>query len=368
MIYISWYHQNFPRIFGVFSYIINPIFIYLALTKSKSQMGNYRFLLVAFAVFDLFYSTNEFLTPLAVTGNSHGFVVFLTEGPFFDHPEIGAHAISNRCGFISLSYALLIIHFVYRYIALFHPELHSKFFHPVGVLIYALFLFIHGASWSIICQQCLSGNDEIRELIRDEFMEEYHADTRNVPMLAALYWVTYFSLQSATRFCFQNAPYYIQFRGWLGIGLLTVISFYAMTVYFVLGYKPEKPNYFFLFQIMIKIRAIQASSTMSKNSIRLQKKLFLTLIIQTCIPIFASFLPTVLSWYAPIFGIDLSWWNTNVATVALSAFPFIDPLAVIYLVPSYRNAVLRRRDPTVASGSATQGKHVSKIDSGASVN
>ncbi|KAF1752723.1 hypothetical protein GCK72_019278 [Caenorhabditis remanei] len=271
-------------------------------------MGNYRFLLVAFAVFDLFYSTNEFLTPLAVTGNSHGFVVFLTEGPFFDHPEIGAHAISNRCGFISLSYALLIIHFVYRYIALFHPELHNKFFHPVGVLIYALFLFIHGASWSIICQQCLSGNDEIRELIRDEFMEEYHADTRNVPMLAALYW------------------------------------------------------------IMIKIRAMQASSTMSKNSIRLQKKLFLTLIIQTCIPIFASFLPTVLSWYAPIFGIDLSWWNTNVATVALSAFPFIDPLAVIYLVPSYRNAVLRRRDPTVASGSATQGKHVSKIDSGASAN
>ncbi|EGT43572.1 CBN-SRJ-8 protein [Caenorhabditis brenneri] len=343
MIYISWYHQNFPRIFGVFSYIINPIFIYLALTKSKSQMGNYRYLLVAFAVFDLFYSTNEFLTPLAVTGNSHGFVVFLTEGPFFDHPEIGAHAISNRCGFISLSYALLIIHFVYRYIALFHPELHNKFFHPIGVLIYALFLFIHGASWSIICQQCLSGNDEIRELIRDEFMEEYHADSRNVPMLAALYW---------------NASDYIRFRSWLGIGLLTVISFYAMTVYFVLGYK-----------IMVKIRAMQASSTMSKNSIRLQKKLFLTLIIQTCIPIFASFLPTVLSWYAPIFGIDLSWWNTNVATVALSAFPFIDPLAVIYLVPSYRNAILRRRSATVASGSATtQGKHVSKIDSGTSAN
>uniref|UniRef100_A0A1I7TYH9 SURF1-like protein n=1 Tax=Caenorhabditis tropicalis TaxID=1561998 RepID=A0A1I7TYH9_9PELO len=54
-----------------------------------------------------------------VTGNKHGFVVFLTEGPFFDHPEIGQHVMSNRCGFISLSYALLIIHFVYRYMALF---------------------------------------------------------------------------------------------------------------------------------------------------------------------------------------------------------------------------------------------------------
>ncbi|EGT46869.1 CBN-SRJ-9 protein [Caenorhabditis brenneri] len=162
MIYISWYHQNLPRIFGVFSFIINPIFIYLVLTKSRTQMGNYKYLLIIFAVFDIFYSISEILTPIGVTGNKHGFVVFLTEGPFFDHPEIGQHVMSNRCGFISLSYALLIIHFVYRYMALFYPEKLSTFFQPIGIITSILFLLAHAASWSLICQQCLAGNDEVR--------------------------------------------------------------------------------------------------------------------------------------------------------------------------------------------------------------
>lgn len=70
--------------------------------------------------------------------------------------------------------------------------------------------------------------------------------------------------------------------------------------------------------------------------------LFISSIFQTCIPIVASFLPTVISWYAPIFGIDIGWWNTNVSTIALAAFPCIDPLAVIILVPNYRNTLLRR--------------------------
>ncbi|EGT46870.1 hypothetical protein CAEBREN_29629, partial [Caenorhabditis brenneri] len=84
----------------------------------------------------------------------------------------------------------------------------------------------------------------------------------------------------------------------------------------------------------------------------------------TCIPIVASFLPTVISWYAPIFGIGMEWWNTNVATVALAAFPFIDPLAVIYLIPSYRNAVLRKRNYAVNDSSATtNARRTSRISS-----
>ncbi|CAL2044293.1 unnamed protein product [Caenorhabditis brenneri] len=306
MIYISWYHQNLPRIFGVFSFIINPIFIYLVLTKSRTQMGNYKYLLIIFAVFDIFYSISEILTPIGVTGNKHGFVVFLTEGPFFDHPEIGQHVMSNRCGFISLSYALLIIHFVYRYMALFYPEKLSTFFQPIGIITSILFLLAHAASWSLICQQCLAGNDEVRGIVANDFLEDFGANSSNIPMLAALYY---------------DASDYIRFRSWIGIFLLTIISFYAMSVYFVLGFK-------------------------------------------TCIPIVASFLPTVISWYAPIFGIGMEWWNTNVATVALAAFPFIDPLAVIYLIPSYRNAILRKRNYAVDDSSATtNARRTSRISS-----
>ncbi|PIC23545.1 hypothetical protein B9Z55_017217 [Caenorhabditis nigoni] len=305
-------------------------------------MGNYKYLLIIFAVFDVLYSISEILTPIGVTGNKHGFVVFLTEGPFFEHPEIGQHVMSNRCGFISLSYALLIIHFVYRYMALFHPEKLHIFFRPIGILTAILFLLAHAASWSLICQQCLAGNEEIREILADEFLKDFGADSKKLPMLTALYY---------------DATDYIRIRSWIGIFLLTITSFYSMSVYFVLGFK-----------IMRKISVMQSSNKLSKNSIRLQKQLFQTLIIQTCIPIVASFLPTVISWYAPIFFINMEWWNTNVATVALAAFPFIDPLAVIYLIPSYRNALLRRKGLAIDDSSGTKNRRISKISSYVSAN
>ncbi|ULT86875.1 hypothetical protein L3Y34_006539 [Caenorhabditis briggsae] len=273
-------------------------------------MGNYKYLLIIFAVFNVLYSISEILTPIGVTGNKHGFVVFLTEGPFFEHPEIGQHVMSNRCGFISLSYALLIIHFVYRYMALFHPEKLHIFFRPIGILIAILFLLAHAASWSLICQQCLAGNEEVREILADEFLKDFGADSKKLPMLAALYY---------------DASDYIRIRSWVGIFLLTITSFYSMSVYFVLGFK-------------------------------------------TCIPIVASFLPTVISWYAPIFSINMEWWNTNVATVALAAFPFIDPLAVIYLIPSYRNALLRRKGHAIDDSTGTKNRRISKISSYVSAN
>ncbi|CAO4377048.1 unnamed protein product [Caenorhabditis nigoni] len=107
-----------------------------------------------------------------------------------------------------------------------------------------------------------------------------------------------------------------------------------MSVYFILGYK-----------ITMKIKSITFEQTLSATSIRLQRQLFVTLVVQTSIPIIGSFLPTVISWYAPIFGINIGWWNTNVATVALAAFPCIDPMAVILLVPNYRNAMIKRSVP-----------------------
>uniref|UniRef100_A0A8R1DIG9 Uncharacterized protein n=1 Tax=Caenorhabditis japonica TaxID=281687 RepID=A0A8R1DIG9_CAEJA len=93
---------------------------------------------------------------------------------------------------------------------------------------------------------------------------------------------------------------------------------------------------------------MMAHSLASQSNLRLQRQLFITLVVQTCIPLFASYLPTVISWYAPIFGIDIGWWNTNVSTVALAAFPCIDPLAVIILIPNYRNAILRKRNASAA--------------------
>ncbi|ULT86882.1 hypothetical protein L3Y34_006546 [Caenorhabditis briggsae] len=210
-------------------------------------------------------------TSAGVQGNRYGVVIFVTDGLFFEYPELGQKAMAIRCGFIS------------------------------------------------ICQECLAADDEIRKIVSFDFIQEYRVASKNVPMLAVLYW---------------NVRWEIRLRSWFGIILLTIISMYSMSVYFILGYK-----------ITMKIKSITFEQTLSATSIRLQRQLFVTLVVQTSIPIIGSFLPTVISWYAPIIGINIGWWNTNVATVALAAFPCIDPMAVILLVPNYRNAMIKRSMP-----------------------
>ncbi|CAL2044305.1 unnamed protein product [Caenorhabditis brenneri] len=257
------------------------------------------------------YSIAELLTPIAVINTGYGFVTFITDGPFFDDVMSGQHGVASRCTFISLSYAILIIHFVYRYLLLFNPDHVRRFFEPAGVLILTLYFIFHGVSWTYICEHCLAPNEEIRDIIRPAFQEVYHVDADTVPCLTGQY---------------MNASDYVVYKSWIGISSLTLFSSYCMTLYFVLGYK-----------ILTKI---SKSCQMSKTTLQLHRQLFKALVVQTCIPIFASFLPTVIAWYAPIFGINLTWWNNYICIIALAAFPFIDPIAVICFIPNYKNTIL----------------------------
>lgn len=63
---MNWYHQNVPKILGALSFLVNPIFIYLVVTKTKTQVGSYKNLLIMFSVFDILYSISEILTPLVI--------------------------------------------------------------------------------------------------------------------------------------------------------------------------------------------------------------------------------------------------------------------------------------------------------------
>ncbi|CAI5451910.1 unnamed protein product [Caenorhabditis angaria] len=336
MIYISWFHSHIPKVFALLSFLINPLFIYLVVTRSKSQVGNYRYLLVSFAIFDIFYSIAEILTPIAIETTTTWFAVFLTDGPFFDNPIIGQLGISSRCAFISQSYAILVIHFVYRYLLLFKPHLARSFFEPTGIAISTAYFVFQGLSWGAVCETCLSPNDEIRKILLPTFVARHDVDSQNIPMLTAVYW---------------NSTSEVTTRGRVGIGLLTLTSIYSIAIYGILGYK-----------IVINI---QEKGGLSKKSLKMQAQLFYALLVQTLIPIVGSFTPTVLAWYAPIFGFDApTWWNYYICTLPLAAFPFIDPLAVIFFIPNYRIAfvnVLLRRDNISSSVNVVNTTSIRRI-------
>ncbi|CAD6192440.1 unnamed protein product [Caenorhabditis auriculariae] len=69
---------------------------------------------------------------------------------------------------------------------------------------------------------------------------------------------------------------------------------------------------------------------------KMHRQLFHTLLIQASIPMFVSFLPCGISWFATSMSIRLRTFNDYYSLPMLSAFPALDPIAIIYFLPQYR--------------------------------
>ncbi|CTQ86947.1 Serpentine Receptor, class J [Caenorhabditis elegans] len=331
--YIHWTNHYFPKIFGILSFVANPIFMYLIVTEQKSNsIGKYRFLIFFFAIFDMSYSTVELLAPVGIHGTGAAFVVCLTDGPFYGikNLHLAQLAVSIRCGCISLSYGILIIHFIYRYITLFFPKLVASIFQSTGCICIFLFFITHGIVWAGVCELFLYGDNEMRDYIRDAFQKDYGVDSYDIAFLGAIY---------------MEASDQVVERSWAGILILTGISTYAVSLYIALGYK-----------IMKKLRDNPAMSVTTKN---MHKQLFRALSVQTIIPICISFSPCLVAWYGPVLGFDLGMWNNYLGVIALSAFPFMDPVAIILLLPAYRNRVFGvvPKAPVIVPTLVTRSSH-----------
>ena len=125
----------------------------------------------------------------------------------------------------------------------------------------------------------------------------------------------------------QDASPWIIRQSWTGILLLTCLSTYAISTYFFLGYK-----------IMKKLKENKGIST---RTAKLHKQLFKALVVQTAIPICISFAPCLCAWYTPAIGLNLGMWNNYFGVVVLAAFPTLDPLAIMILLPNYRNRIVK---------------------------
>uniref|UniRef100_A0A8R1EBI5 Uncharacterized protein n=1 Tax=Caenorhabditis japonica TaxID=281687 RepID=A0A8R1EBI5_CAEJA len=116
--YVNWAHYYIPKCSIVLSYIFNPAFIYLLISDKTSQMGNYRFLLITFAIFNMSCSMCDVFVPMCVHDHQYMFMVYISDGYFASKSMAGQWAIAIRCGFISCTYGILNVHFVFRYLAL----------------------------------------------------------------------------------------------------------------------------------------------------------------------------------------------------------------------------------------------------------
>ncbi|CAR98416.1 Protein CBG26970 [Caenorhabditis briggsae] len=228
-------------------------------------------------------SLYDTLVPMCVHGYRYAFVVFVSDGPFVHFSDLGQLALSVRCGFITVTYAILHAHFIFRYFVLYKNALLQKWFMPYGLVATFVYCVCHMALWTWVCEFFFYGDYERKRYVHDSFKGLYHEDSLNMTMVVALYW--------------------------------------------------EGSN------DAVIIKKLKVQSSLSEKTINLQRQLFNALAIQTVIPICVSLMPCLAVWFGPVFLLDFRWVYLS-AVIAVSIFPSIDPIALIFFLPALRKRVL----------------------------
>nr|pir hypothetical protein T03D3.8 - Caenorhabditis elegans [Caenorhabditis elegans] len=155
----DWICLYLSSTFCALAFLVNPIFIHLIVSEKSAVFGNYRYLLLCFAVFNMIYSMMNVLVPLEIHNYRYSSVVFVRYGWFqTSSSEFNYHMLTARCSFIGSSYAVLLSHFIYRYLVILDSSLTRHHFpHDwIVFIVFGLLFFVVGSdkttlrAWELI--------------------------------------------------------------------------------------------------------------------------------------------------------------------------------------------------------------------------
>ncbi|CAD6192339.1 unnamed protein product [Caenorhabditis auriculariae] len=269
-------------------------------------------LLTSFCCFDILYSIMDFMAGMT---------------------SLAAGAFITRCAFIGLSYGVLQLHFIYRYVVLCKPTLEHFFAEPLYIFCSFMLVLSHGISWELGVW-FLYDLPQTRELLREDFREIYQTDVSEVVMST----MDLGSILGST-----------VLKSWGCLATTAFPSVVAVVTYIVLGYK---------------ITTHLEKSTISTAARKLQRQLFIALVVQTTVPVVITLFPCFFTWFTPFMGINIGRFNNYYTVPLFSSFPLCDALAVIFIVSDFRKIFFRafrkRNENSIASSTEAQTVTVRK--------
>ncbi|CAR98413.1 Protein CBG26967 [Caenorhabditis briggsae] len=170
-------------------------------------------------------------------------------------------------------------------------------------------------------------NLEIREYVGEDFFEVFGKNSNEVNMVAAMY---------------SEGSTETTHRSWKAVGCWSLISGAPVVAFFVFG------------RLIIK-KLKESSSTMSSRTSKIHFELLRALIVQTIIPIFISFSPSIVCWFLPMIGIQMSRTVNYFEVSVFGLFAFVDPVAIALCIPAFRKRLFCKGshvEPPIASYSA----------------
>ncbi|CAB05493.2 Serpentine Receptor, class J [Caenorhabditis elegans] len=304
---INWIHHYAPKISGSCSFVINLLSIYIAHDERKTHLGNYRILLIFFSIYNILNSTIDVFMPMSSLDYKYAFSYFITDGIFEKKSLFRTIALCLRGSFIFATYPILHAHFLYRYMVLFRSTFLSSCFIPYGIICSVSYcLTIIGFTFTMAYFWMVADTERLTYM-QNIFLEEFNQNVDDLNIFIVIYH--------------ETSPA-VLWKSWSAILILTTLSVISLVI-----------NSIFSILIITKLKSENLS--MSNTTKRLQKQLIKALITQSTIPILVCFTPCLISWYLPVFGIDIGNGIHWALSVALSFFPVLDPLSLFFFLPIF---------------------------------
>ncbi|KAF1752611.1 hypothetical protein GCK72_019166 [Caenorhabditis remanei] len=278
------------------STIANFTLLFLLAVRPTKALGSYRYLMLSFCVFSLFYTSIEtFLRPLI---HIYDNTIFVIQRKRFDYSETTARAISSTyCGCYAMSFTLFAVHFVYRYYAACKPD-NLRYFQGFYFVSWVLGAMLVAGSWGFAAFILYPETERTKTALLHVIKTSYDLDPYWIGNVPYSYWRT------------ENGVEYLNPRNVIGIlqhGVIMTVSFGTV---FYCGYQTHK--------------TIQATSFLS----------------QTIIPTFLMYLPTTMLFVTPFVGLNIGCYG-NITTATVHLYPGIDPLVLIFLIKDFRRTLMK---------------------------
>ncbi|CAI5449668.1 unnamed protein product [Caenorhabditis angaria] len=257
----------------------------------------------------MFTTILEAFVSTATEGFKNSFIVFIPHGYLFEFKELGQFFLSLRCSMCAYTYGVLVVHFYYRYLSICQPYFIIHFFELKYISVTILLVFLYGSSWMLIIFLSMLPNDEVHEMLNEDFQRTYGCSSFEIPLIVAHY-----------KFPIDDFLH----SGVVGMISATIITLLAVFIDILFALKIHKT-------LQIK--------SMSGIVKRLHKNVLVALVAQTTIPFCTTCIPCILVWFYPFLQLNIGIEVNSYIVPFLSAYPAIDPIVITLIVTDYRKSL-----------------------------
>ncbi|KAL6744262.1 hypothetical protein Aduo_017213 [Ancylostoma duodenale] len=314
------------------STVINVFFIYIVHTKTKQDIGNYKYVMICFAIGNIAYSLAEFISKPTIHIHRNSYMS-ISKSFIAKWKPWGFLSLCLFNAMYGANTAILALHFIYRYLIICRHDWTYLIEKTRYIVMWIALVFFWGFAYGLITLFCFGPTEQFYNYARGSVLERFNERIEDM----SFFCVFIYDIIDG-----------VVIMNWLscvGLFLIVTMMLCTFTVMAVTGWS-----------MVVTLMRV----TMSEKTRMLQTQLLKALIFQAAVPFLLSYLPRFLMFSFVLLGFP-SYRVYTFVPVMVTSYTVLDPIAVMYFIHDYREAVYSllccrfqvfKSDVLVASGSS----------------